>query len=193
MGPGGHITVYPICNHQLLNMVLPHPDRCDTKESWTATGPKSNRIKFYSSWSPMVRALLDLIKEDKIPEWQLRILKPLVSWVEGNVALMGNACHPTLPYIAQGTTQAVEDAGVLSAILSLISIHNHYSTIFIFISKNCTNLGPRLWWQVQAKLGMHSTFQMVQSGFCGMKMPAKANENAQICGLISHSECGSGE
>jgi salicylate hydroxylase len=121
MGPGGHIMVYPIRNHQLLNMVLLHPDRCDTEESWTATGPKSNMIEFYSSWSPTVRALLDLVEEDEIPEWQLKILNPLVSWVEGNVALMGDACHPTLPYVAQGAAQAVEDAGVLSAVLSLIS------------------------------------------------------------------------
>lgn len=128
MGPGGHIMAYPIRNHQLLNMVLLHPDRCDTEESWTATGPKSNMIEFYSSWSPTVRALLDLVEEDEIPEWQLKILKPLVSWVEGCVTLMGDACHPTLPYVAQGAAQAVEDAGVLAAVLSLINdkadIHN---------------------------------------------------------------------
>jgi salicylate hydroxylase len=121
MGPGGHIMVYPIRNHQLFNMVLLHPDRSDTEESWTATGPKSNMTKFYSSWSPTVRALLDLVEGDEIPEWQLKIHRPLLSWVEGNVALMGDACHPTLPYVAQGAAQAAEDAGVLAAVLSLIS------------------------------------------------------------------------
>lgn len=120
MGPSGHIMVYPIRNHQLFNMVLLHPDRHGTEESWTATGPKSNMTEFYSSWSPTVRALLDLVEDNEIPEWQLRVHKPLVSWVEGNVALMGDACHPTLPYIAQGAAQAVEDAGVLAAVLSLI-------------------------------------------------------------------------
>jgi len=120
MGPGGHIMAYPIRNHQLINMVLLHPDRCDTEESWTATGPKSNMTKFYSNWSPTVRALLDFVEEDEIPEWKLKILTPLVSWVEGNVALMGDACHPTLPYVAQGAAQAAEDAGVLAAVLSLI-------------------------------------------------------------------------
>ena len=121
MGPGGHIMVYPIRNHQLFNMVLLHPDRRDTEESWTATGPKSNMIEFYSSWSPTVRALLDLVEEDQVPEWQLKIHKPLVSWVEGNVALMGDACHATLPYVAQGAAQAAEDAAVLAAVLSLIT------------------------------------------------------------------------
>jgi salicylate hydroxylase len=121
MGPGGHIMVYPIRNHQLFNMVLLHPDRHDTEESWTATGPKSNMIEFYSGWSPTVRTLLDLVEEEEVPEWQLNIHKPLASWVEGNVTLMGDACHPTLPYIAQGAAQAVEDAGVLAAVLSLIN------------------------------------------------------------------------
>src|SRR5882762_2808491 len=120
IGPGGHIMVYPIRNHQLFNMVLLHPDRRDTEESWTATGPKSNMLEFYSGWSPTVRALLDLVDGDQIPEWRLKIHKPLASWVEGNVALMGDACHPTLPYVAQGAAQAAEDAGVLAAVLSLI-------------------------------------------------------------------------
>jgi salicylate hydroxylase len=159
MGPGGHIMVYPIRNHQLFNMVLLHPDRCDTEESWTATGPKSKMIEFYSSWSPTVRALLDLVEEDEIPEWQLKIHRPLISWVEGNVALMGDACHPTLPYVAQGAAQAAEDAGVLAAVLSLISnkadIHTAlliYSvchsgstplTVLIIHLRNCVNLAVR--------------------------------------------------
>jgi salicylate hydroxylase len=121
MGPGGHIMAYPIRNHQMINMVLLHPDRCDTEESWTATGSKSDMTEFYSSWSPTVRALLDLVEEDEVPEWKLKVLTPLVSWVEGNVALMGDACHPTLPYVAQGAAQAAEDAGVLAAVLSLIN------------------------------------------------------------------------
>ena len=134
MGPGGHIMVYPIRNHQLFNMVLLHPDRCDTEESWTATGPKSNMVEFYSSWSPTVRALLDLVEDDEIPEWQLKIHRPLASWVEGNVALMGDACHPTLPYVAQGAAQAAEDAGVLAATLSLINNKTDIHTALLIYS-----------------------------------------------------------
>lgn len=157
MGPQGHIMAYPIRNHQLINMVLLHPDRRDTEESWTATGSKSNMMEFYSGWSPMVRALLDLVEEEEIPEWQLKIHGPLASWVEGNVALMGDACHATLPYVAQGAAQAAEDAGVLAAVLSLISskadIHtalliysvSHNLTVaqqclLFFYSRNCVNL-----------------------------------------------------
>lgn len=120
VGPNGHIMAYPIRNHQFLNMVLLHPDSQGTEESWTATGPKSKMIEFYSNWSPTVNALLALVDGEEVPEWQLKIHKPLASWVEGNVALIGDACHPTLPYVAQGAAQAVEDAGVLAAVLALM-------------------------------------------------------------------------
>jgi salicylate hydroxylase len=142
MGPGGHIMAYPIRNHRLINMVLLHPDRCNTEESWTATGSKADMVKFYSGWSPTVRALLDLVEEDQIPEWQLKIHRPLASWVEGNVALMGDACHATLPYVAQGAAQAAEDAGVLATVLSLISdkADIHTALLIYSVSRRCDNI-----------------------------------------------------
>jgi salicylate hydroxylase len=42
-------------------------------------------------------------------------------WVEGKIALMGDACHPMLPYVAQGAAQAVEDAGVLTEVFTRTS------------------------------------------------------------------------
>ena len=212
MGPGGHIMVYPIRNHQLFNMVLLHPDRCDTEESWTATGPKSNMTKFYSNWSPTVRALLDLVEEDEIPEWQLKIHRPLVSWIEGNVALMGDACHPTLPYVAQGAAQAAEDAAVLAVVLSLINdkadIHTAlliYSVCRVFVvllhttylsSRNCVNLEARLLWRVQVRPEMLYIFLMAQNKFGGMQrsvVPPEANPTAQIYGEIDYFKSGCGE
>jgi 2-polyprenyl-6-methoxyphenol hydroxylase-like FAD-dependent oxidoreductase len=116
---GGHIMAYPIRAHQLYNMVLIHPSRPDVVESWTSTGPRKHLDEFYANWSPTLRKLLALVDDQEIPEWNLRIHKPLATWVEGNVALMGDACHPTLPYVAQGAAQAVEDAGVLAVVLSM--------------------------------------------------------------------------
>lgn len=39
-------------------------------------------------------------------------------WVHGSVALVGDACHPTLPHLAQGAAQAIEDAAVLDVVLA---------------------------------------------------------------------------
>jgi salicylate hydroxylase len=43
---------------------------------------------------------------------------PLPTWVHGSVILVGDACHPTLPHLAQGAAQAIEDGAVLSVMLS---------------------------------------------------------------------------
>lgn len=51
-------------------------------------------------------------------EWTLNSHRPLSSWHENKVVLIGDACHPMLPYVAQGAAQAIEDAGVLQCVLA---------------------------------------------------------------------------
>jgi salicylate hydroxylase len=121
---------YPLRRHQLYNMVLLHPARADTEESWTSTGPRKYMDEFYSTWSPTVRKLLSRVEEQDIPEWTLRIHQPLDRWVEGAVALLGDACHPTLPYVAQGAAQAVEDAAVLAAVLAMTEKKENSEILF---------------------------------------------------------------
>jgi salicylate hydroxylase len=41
--------------------------------------------------------MLELVTENEVCEWKLRVHHPLKTWVEGNVALLGDACHPALP------------------------------------------------------------------------------------------------
>lgn len=55
---------------------------------------------------------------DSILEWKLRVHLPLTTWIEGNVVLIGDASHPTLPHLAQGAAQAVEDGAVLATLLA---------------------------------------------------------------------------
>jgi salicylate hydroxylase len=52
-------------------------------------------------------------------KWKLQSFKPLETWVKGPVALLGDACHPTLPYQAQGAAMAVEDGACLGKLLGL--------------------------------------------------------------------------
>ncbi|EMC93097.1 hypothetical protein BAUCODRAFT_38008 [Baudoinia panamericana UAMH 10762] len=122
MGPGGHIMAYPIKNNQVYNMVLLHPERPHVDhhegESWTRKGDKQEMMGFYKEWCQEVRNLLSYVPEGEVMEWTLNSHKPLPSWVENKVVLMGDACHPMLPYVAQGAAQAIEDAGVLQAVLA---------------------------------------------------------------------------
>ncbi|KAL4865530.1 hypothetical protein BDV12DRAFT_148147 [Aspergillus spectabilis] len=122
LGPGGHIMAYPIKNNQVYNMVLLHPKpagRSDEEESWTQQGSKEEMERFYAAWNPLVRKLLSYVPEGEVKEWTLNSHAFLPSWVENRTVLMGDACHPMLPYVAQGAAQAIEDAGVLSCVLSL--------------------------------------------------------------------------
>lgn len=66
----------------------------------------------------MLNAALTQVKS--VQKWKLAHLQPLDTWVRGAVALMGDACHPTLPYQAQGAAMAVEDGATVACLLDLL-------------------------------------------------------------------------
>ncbi|KAJ5669509.1 Monooxygenase FAD-binding [Penicillium macrosclerotiorum] len=121
LGPSRHIIAYPVRNHELYNVVLLHPDRQEVEESWTTKGSKQAMVDHYQGWDQKVRKLIDLVDADEVLEWKLCLHRPLKTWIRGSVALIGDACHPMLPYVAQGAAQAVEDAAALGVLLSAIS------------------------------------------------------------------------
>lgn len=114
---------YPIKNNSVYNMVLLHPQKPSTSnaESWTNKGDKNEMMEFYKDWCPEVRDLLSYVPDGEVLEWTLNTHQSLPSWHEGRIVLIGDACHPMLPYVAQGAAQAIEDAGVLACVLSMIS------------------------------------------------------------------------
>ncbi|KAF3401242.1 NADPH dehydrogenase afvA [Talaromyces pinophilus] len=121
IGPGRHIVAYPLRNHELFNVVLLHPDRGTVDDMWTIKGSKKDMIDDYAGWDSRVTEIIANVHDDAVMEWKLNLYPPLRTWVKESVALLGDACHPMLPYVAQGAAQAVEDAGALGAILSTIS------------------------------------------------------------------------
>lgn len=121
LGPGGHIMAHPVSNNTAYSMTMIHPARPDREESWSVKCDKQEVVDMYKDWSETVRDLISFIPEEKVTEMTLHIHAPLSSWVQGRVALMGDACHPMLPYVAQGAANAVEDAAVLAAALTKTS------------------------------------------------------------------------
>ncbi|KAJ9645517.1 hypothetical protein H2204_001097 [Knufia peltigerae] len=114
MGGGRHVQAYPIRHGQLYNMVLCHPDTDISEESWTAKASKQRVLENFADWDTgRLQKLLDLIPEDNVLEWRLCQHDPLPTWILGKLVLLGDACHPMLPYNAQGAAQAVEDVAVL--------------------------------------------------------------------------------
>ncbi|CAE7183515.1 unnamed protein product [Rhizoctonia solani] len=122
MGPGRHIMAYCIRGRNEYNMVLIHPDGRDGSapavESWTAEGSIEEMRRDFSGWEPRIQKLIHLIPSTL--KWMLADREPLEKWVHdsGKVVLLGDSCHPMLPYRAQGAAMAVEDAVVLGGLLS---------------------------------------------------------------------------
>ncbi|KAG8741018.1 hypothetical protein FRC10_003441 [Ceratobasidium sp. 414] len=120
MGPGRHIMGYCIRAKKEYNMVLLHPDDGAT-ESWSAEGSGDNMRKDFEGWEPRVEKLLKMVPSTL--KWALRDRLPLDTWIHksNKVVLLGDACHPMLPYRAQGAAMAIEDGCVLGNLFSRVN------------------------------------------------------------------------
>ena len=121
IGEKRHIIAYPVSRKQIYNISTTQPDvnfAAAPSATYTTKGSKKAMLEVYGDFCPMIHRMLDLVPEGEVCEWKLRVHAPLPTWVYGSVALVGDACHPTLPHLAQGAAQAIEDAGVLSVVLS---------------------------------------------------------------------------
>jgi len=116
LGPGSHFVHYPVRRGELINFVCLIDRDGWTKESWTEPGDPADLRSFYAGWHEQVRALVATVSE--IFVWGLFDREPLPRWSFGRVTLLGDACHPMLPFLAQGAAQAIEDGATLAAVLS---------------------------------------------------------------------------
>jgi salicylate hydroxylase len=119
-------VAYPVKSHNVYNMILMHPRLLGSPddESWTSKSDKQQMLEIFKDWNSMVHDLLSYVSDGEVIEWSLNTHSPLPSWFESKVILLGDSCHPMLPYIAQGAAQAIEDAAVLSIALSRITSKN---------------------------------------------------------------------
>lgn len=116
MGRGRHCATYRLRGGQLANLVgVVETDKW-TSESWTQEGSKQEALNDFEGWHPTIRRILE--ESDTLFRWALFDRPPLETWVDGHVALLGDAAHPMLPFMAQGAAMAVEDAWVLAAQIS---------------------------------------------------------------------------
>ncbi|KAH7342315.1 hypothetical protein BKA65DRAFT_429982 [Rhexocercosporidium sp. MPI-PUGE-AT-0058] len=120
IGEKRHIIAYPISNNTIYNMSTCQPDvnfAAAPSETYTTKGSKPAMLSVFSDFCPKIQRLLNLVPDGEVCEWKLRVHAPLPTWVHGSLALVGDACHPTLPHLAQGAAQAIEDAAVLGVLL----------------------------------------------------------------------------
>jgi salicylate hydroxylase len=116
LGPYGHVLHYPVRRGELLNFVG-MVERDDWQvESWTVAGTTRELADDFRGWHDDVQAIIANL--DVPYKWGLFVRPPMPRWSEGRVTLLGDACHPTLPFLGQGAVMAIEDGYVLATCLS---------------------------------------------------------------------------
>ncbi|MBV9747909.1 MAG: FAD-dependent monooxygenase [Acetobacteraceae bacterium] len=116
IGPHGHVVTYPLRRGELLNFVAAI-ERDDWRvESWSEAGTIEECRGDFAQWHPDVQEIVGCIGTPY--KWALLGRDALPHWSVGRVTLLGDACHPTLPFMAQGANMAIEDGMVLARCLA---------------------------------------------------------------------------
>ncbi|KAB5540244.1 hypothetical protein GE09DRAFT_252781 [Coniochaeta sp. 2T2.1] len=116
-GPDCHVIYYPLKNNTMLNIVLLVPDNLPEAVA-RAPGDIEEMHEIFKNWDPRLRKLLAMVP--KIDKWKLMHLDEMERWYndEATVVFLGDACHPMLPYMAQGAGSSLEDGAALGILLS---------------------------------------------------------------------------
>lgn len=111
-GPDRHIVIYYVTKaRDEVYFVTSVPEDRSEKESWSQKGDVQVLRDAFRGFHPQVQHVLDACPS--VNKWGIFVRDPMRSWHEGNIVLLGDACHPMTPYMAQGAATAMEDAVVL--------------------------------------------------------------------------------
>lgn len=127
LGRGKHLVTYPLRDGRLRNIVAVEERRRWAEESWSLTDdPMTMRVAF-EDFAPEVRGWLDQIEQPNL--WGLFRHPVAARWSGQGAVILGDAAHPTLPFLAQGANMALEDAWVLADALAAdpvpVALHNY--------------------------------------------------------------------
>ncbi|EON99136.1 putative salicylate hydroxylase protein [Phaeoacremonium minimum UCRPA7] len=118
-GPDAHLVGYPIRNGEMYNIVVCATSYNETTdEVWVIKGDNRELCERFGKWEKRVQKLCALTGD--FMKWRLCDLPNLTRWAHpsGKAVLLGDSCHPMLPYLAQGAAQAFEDAAVIRQCLA---------------------------------------------------------------------------
>jgi salicylate hydroxylase len=115
LGPHGNVLHYPVRRGELMNFVS-MSERDDWQiESWSTAGKREELRNDFRDWHTDVQLMIDEIETPY--KWAMMIREPMETWSKGRVTLLGDACHPTLPFLGQGGVMSIEDGYVVAACL----------------------------------------------------------------------------
>ncbi|HSV79054.1 MAG TPA: FAD-dependent oxidoreductase [Ramlibacter sp.] len=115
VGPGAHVIHYPMRRGELVNFVGAVEQQGWEVESWSEVGSMAECLADFEGWHEDVQTLIRSLQTPY--KWALMVRETLTRWSHGRVTLLGDACHPTLPFLAQGAVMALEDGLVLARCL----------------------------------------------------------------------------
>ncbi len=155
IGPDRHIVQYVLRGGSLVNFVAIAAKDDWTEEGWNTPSTVAEVAAEFTGWHEDVQSLLAATPAGALYKWGLFDRDPLDQWVYGHVALLGDAAHPLVPFMAQGAAMAIEDALVLSRCLqsrnSLTKALDSYQRVrtqrtarIVLQSRAQTNLYQRL-------------------------------------------------
>lgn len=128
-GEDRHIVIYYVKpDRSEVYFVTSQPEPEFTVESWSAKGDVGTLRRSFEGFHPQVQHVLAACPS--VHKWALVDRDPLESWSDRNVTLLGDACHPMTPYMAQGAAMALEDAVVISRLLGEIDDRAEIGTAF---------------------------------------------------------------
>jgi salicylate hydroxylase len=116
-GPGKHAVMYYLRRGELMNFVGLVEHAQPESESWTQKRPWEDLKADFSGWHPTIQTVIDAIDRDGCFRYALNNRAPVSTWSTARATLLGDAAHPTLPYIASGASMAIEDGAVLTRCL----------------------------------------------------------------------------
>jgi len=116
VGPGGHVVHYPVHRGEYMNFngIIERDDW--QVESWSASGTHQECHAAFAGWHADIHSMIDNIAMPY--KWALMGREPLKNWSVGRVSLLGDACHPMLPMLAQGAGMALEDGYIIGRALA---------------------------------------------------------------------------
>jgi 2-polyprenyl-6-methoxyphenol hydroxylase-like FAD-dependent oxidoreductase len=115
VGPNLHFVQYRLRGGTVMNNVATVASRRFENGERQDYGGAEELMEVFARTTPQVQEMLGYVGKDK--NWVLHDREPRPGWTRGRVALLGDAAHPTLQYLAQGACMAIEDAVVLSGLL----------------------------------------------------------------------------
>jgi salicylate hydroxylase len=118
LGQGGHFVHYYLRRGELVNCVGCFETAEWQAESWSAVGEKKDFARDFAGWHEDLQVLIR--NAENCFRWGLFDRDPMPAWSRGRVTLLGDACHPMLPFMAQGAVMSIEDGCILTACLDAI-------------------------------------------------------------------------